>query len=177
MNNIKCIIEVKNHINDIRQEQINRFLNTDLQNNNYNCGIFISLKSDFIINSGIKDFDIILTNNKPSIFISNFCKNTDNIRIAIKILNYLLSNTNNTQDDLIKFTNSLKKQLELFKSLEEILHNNLNNLNKSLILINNQKNDIDKLLNINIIDTFTCNICNKTYTKKFLLNRHQKKCN
>lgn len=145
--NMKCCVESKNHSGAIGSNELNRFLYTDVQNPNYNCGIFISHKSGFTNNSGINHFDIIIENNKPCIFLANIQDNLDDIKLALKIINFLL--TVNHDVNKINIINQLKKDIATFKELEDINKSNIKNLNKSCKIITNKYIELENMLNTN----------------------------
>jgi hypothetical protein len=175
-NYLHCGIEVKNHALSISQSQIKRFLNTDLNNPNYNCGIFISIKTDFADISNIKHFDIIFENNKPAIFISKFIVRPMDIILAIKILDFIIYNQKFNISDINKYITMLTNNIETLNSIIEINSDNIKNLNKSNLLIKNKQMEIEELLNIPKVNDFICEKCNKVFKKKITLDKHLTTC-
>lgn len=176
-NNLKCCIESKNHSAPIRQDSINRFLNIDLLNSEYNSGIFISLKSDFVFSSSIKHFDIQIVHNKPIIFLSNFISKPHDIILAIKIIDFILYQMtfdNSNIQSYISFLNSHIKILNHLISINNSISNNLaDSNNKIKIAIS----DIEKLLNIKSSQfKFICDNCHSGFDKKVPFNKHIKSC-
>jgi len=144
--NMKCCIESKNHIGDVSTKEINRFLKTDLQNPNYNCGLFISHKSGFPNCSNIKHFQIKIEKNKPCIFLSHIHTQITDIEIAIKVLNFLLTiNYNNNKHDIV---NQLKQNLVLFKELESNNNISIKNLNTSSKLISDNYTETKNIIEL-----------------------------
>jgi hypothetical protein len=175
-NNINCCIESKNHAAPIQQAQIKRFLNTDLNNPNYNCGIFISIKTEFADISNIKHFDIKYENNKPSIFLSKFILRPSDIILAIKILDFIIYNKNFNSSDINKYISMLTNNIDMLNSIIEINSDNIKNLNKSNLLIKNKQAEIEELLNIPKINEFICEKCNKIFKKQTTLAKHIINC-
>lgn len=143
--NMKCCIESKNHSSTVSTKEINRFLYTDLQNPRYNCGIFISHKTGFPNSSNIKHFQIKVEQDKPCIFLSNVQDNLSDIKLAIKVLNFLLTIDYNV--DKMNIINQLKQDLISFKELENISNQNIKNLNKSCSIIEQKYTEIENILN------------------------------
>mgnify|MGYP001606000620 CR=1 FL=1 len=183
-NNLKVCIESKNHTAPITQTNINRFLLTDLNNPNYNSGIFISLKSEFVTSSGIKHFDIKLENNKPAIFLSQFYNRPDDIKLAIKILDFIVYHQSFNSSNINNYITLLMHNLDLFNSIIDINADNIKNLNKSNLLIKTKKNEIESFLKITQpvkptkqeIIRYTCDICNIGFSTKLQMNKHSKEC-
>lgn len=132
-NKLKCVIEIKNHNSTIQKNDIKKFEEVYINQEKYNSGLFISLESDFSLNSAKSDFEIIFINEKPVIYLSNLNKNKDKLIIAIKMLNYILENKDDYNFD--KILNLLKIQIS-----------NYSNLTKKLI-------DINQLVNSTILET------------------------
>lgn len=153
-NNLNCCIESKNHNNPISQSQLNRFSKTDVLNPIYNCGIFISIKSEFVQSSNLNHFDIKFINDpvnniiKPAIYITNFIKKSHDLILAIKILDFILYHQSKKNIYLNNYIEMLKNNLILFDSLNELNNNNIKNLQNSILLIKNKKLEIEKLLNL-----------------------------
>lgn len=146
-NILKCCIECKNHSKPISQNEINRFLETDTCHPQYNCGIFISLRSKFVGSSNINNFDIIYNkNNKPCIFLCNYTS-IDILKYSIKILTFIL-NIQNINENNINYIEQFKSFITLLIELEDINNKNIKNIQKSLKIINNKKKELENLLNI-----------------------------
>lgn len=143
-NKMECCIESKYHQNSISNNEINRFLYTDVQNPKYNCGIFISIDSEFCTNSGIKHFDINIENKKPCIFLCKINDNLSDIKLAVKILNFILTIDYNVNK--MELINQIKKDLKSFKELESLNNLNIKNLNKSIKIIKDKYHEIELLL-------------------------------
>ena len=175
-NNLNCCIESKNHATPITQAQIKRFLTTDLNNPNYNSGIFISIKTEFADISNIKHFDIRFENNKPSIFLSKFIVRPSDIILAIKILDFIIYNKNFNSSDINKYISMLTNNIDMLNSIIEINSDNIKNLNKSNLLIKTKQAEIEELLNIPKISEYICEKCNKIFKKKSTLEKHIINC-
>jgi hypothetical protein len=180
-NNCKICIESKNHTAPITQTNINRFILTDLNNPNYNSGIFISLKSEFVNSSGIRHFDIKLENNKPAIFLSQFFNRPHDIILAIKILEFIIYHQSFNSSNVNDYITLLMHNLDLFNSIIDINSDNIKNLNKSNLLIKTKKNEIELFLKINKsikqeVIKYTCGLCNKGFSKKIDFTKHTKEC-
>jgi hypothetical protein len=101
--NLLCIIEMKKNKKNIGPNEIDKFIKKHIRDNNYNCGLYISMESEFTKNSNIIDFEINIINKKPVIFISNVSNNKNKIDYAIKLLNYIINykNINNYNENEI----------------------------------------------------------------------------
>ena len=186
-NNSKICIESKNHTAPITQTNINRFLLTYLNNPNYNAGIFISLKSEFVNSSGIKHFDIKLENNKPSIFLSQVFTRPHDIILAIKILEFIIYHQSFNSSNINDYITLLTHNLALFNIITDINADNIKNLNKSNLLIKTKKNEIESFLKIDKshnhnnsikqeVIKYTCEICKTGFGKKIDMTKHSKEC-
>ncbi len=175
---IKCGIESKNHTNNVKSEDIRRFTETDIANPNYNCGIFCSVKSEFVHVSNIKHFDIKFYHNKPVIFLTEVSKKPQNIIYAIKTLEFIISNNSKSQNEINTIIQSVRTMIQ---AIEKIQRNNnqvikiMKEANKDIEEI--QKN-IRKLLGEEIPQAkkiHTCEICQAQFEKKVEYNRHLKR--
>jgi hypothetical protein len=115
--NLKCIIEVKNHSESVRQDNIARFSTIDLLNVSYNSGLFISIKSDIVANANIKHFDIKYYNNKPAVFITHAIQRPHDIVLGIKILNFLVYQESFTNESVSGYVALLQNQLEMLSQV------------------------------------------------------------
>lgn len=143
--NLKCCIEVKNHSNPIKKDQIDRFIYTDIEHPNYNCGIFISIQSDFTNSCKIKHFDIKNINNKPCIFITNYSNcNSDILFYSINILNYLLlNNINNEKYDKVE---TLRQTINSISDMEKINNQQIKATRELKTIIKNEKNRLTETI-------------------------------
>lgn len=193
-NKLKCVIEIKNHNSTIQKNDIKKFEEVYINQEQYNSGLFISLTSEFSNSSGKNDFDLIFINEKPIIYLSNVDNNKDKIIIAIKMLNYMLENKDEYNFD--KILNLLKIQLTNYSNLTKKLID-INQLVNNIILETKQyKKQIEEIIepdNINHInpnDAYTilnnnlvqCNYCNQkpydiTKTKKYIIKHLSKNHN
>lgn len=177
--NMRCCIESKNHVGNIPCKEINRFLYTDVQHTRYNCGLFISLKSEFVNSINIKHFDIQIENNKPCIFLCNIDDNISDIKSAIKILRFLVNNKNDINKN-IDYVNQINKDLKIYKEIDNSINNDIKNLNKRKKIIKERCSEINELLNIESIEDkkikFKCSLCPKEYKSSSALIKHQKTC-
>jgi hypothetical protein len=176
-NHLKCCIESKNHSSSIRQDQINRFINSDVLHPDYNSGIFISFKSDFVLSSSIKHFDIKIIHNKPIIFISNLIKKPHEIILAIKVIDFILYQQtfdNSNIQAYISFLNSHINILNQLLSINNILNKNILDSNNKII---SSISEIEILLNINSKKfKYFCQFCKLGFDKKNIFNKHLKLC-
>lgn len=118
---LKCGIEAKNHSSTIKNDVIKRFTEVDIKNDNYNCGIFISLKTAYANVADIKHFDIKFYNNKPVIFLAETVNNPEHIIIAVKLLDFIMSNNSKTENEIESTIQTVKSYIQ---SLEKLQRNN-----------------------------------------------------
>lgn len=176
-NNLKCCIESKNHAAPIRQDHINRFLNTDILNSEYNSGIFISLKSDFVFSSSIKHFDIQIIHNKPVIFLANFISKSHDIILAIKIIDFILYQQTFDNSNIQSYISFLNSHINILNQLLSINNSLSNHLADSNNKIKVAVTDIEQLLNIKSSQSkYICDICNTGFDTKVSFNKHSKSC-
>lgn len=118
---LKCGIEVKNHSATIKNDVIKRFTEVDIKNDNYNCGIFISLKTAYANVANIKHFDIKFYHNKPVIFLAETINNLEHIIIAVKLLDFIISNNSEKGNEIESTIQTVKGYIQ---SLEKLQRNN-----------------------------------------------------
>jgi hypothetical protein len=70
----------------------------------------------------------------------------------------------------------LTNNIDMLNSIIEINLDNIKNLNKSNLLIKTKQAEIEELLNIPKINEIICEICNKIFKKKTLLEKHILNC-
>jgi len=141
---LNCVIEVKKHANNISKSNLEMFENVYILDSKYNCGIFISLLSEYSPLTNRYDFYMTTINDKPVIYISNVSSNLDKIIFSIKILLSAINNLDN-----------VFKSNSLFEELKEDVN--------AFGLILKSANDIHK--NVNIILS-TANIAKSRINKK-----------
>ena len=117
-----------------------------IKKENYNCGIFISLESEYAAMSNRQDFYIKYIDEKPIIYLSNVSKNINKIIFGIKILNYLLENKNQNNFELI--FNLLKSQISNYSNLHKKLIDMNQILNELILDTKNNKKEIEKIINV-----------------------------
>ena len=143
---LKCVIEIKNHESAIQKNDIKKFEDVYIKKESYNCGIFISIESEYSAMSNRHDFYIMYIDEKPIIYLSNVSKNINKIIFAIKILNYLLENKNQNNFDLI--FNLLKSQISNYSNLHKKLIDMNQILNELILDTKNNKKEIEKIINV-----------------------------
>lgn len=147
--NLNCVMEIKNFNGNVNENNLSKFENEYINNSNYNCGLFISLNTKFSSSTGKYDFCISNINNKPVIYLAYANDNLDKIRIAIKILCYYLENINNdTKFDVVMA--ELKRELNIYNSLLKNMITITKSVDKSIIVIKDQKQRIEDIINKNI---------------------------
>lgn len=173
---IKCGVESKNHTNNVKSDDIKRFTNTDIANNNYNCGIFCSVKSEFVNVSNIKNFDIRFYHDKPVVFLTEVLRRPENIIYAIKTLDFIISNNSKTQNEINTIIQSVQTMIQ---TMDKIQRNN-NQVIKIMKESNKEIDDIEKkirkLLGEEDVASkkkiHVCQVCQEEFEKKVELNRH-----
>jgi hypothetical protein len=136
---LKCGIEVKNHSTTIKTDIIKRFTEIDIVNENYNCGIFVSLKTAYANVADIKHFDIKFYNNKPVIFLSETANNPEHIIIAVKLLEFIISNNSKKGNEIESTIQTVKGYIQ---SLEKLQRNN----NQIMKIVKESNKDIVEVI-------------------------------
>jgi hypothetical protein len=160
---IKCVIEIKNHESAIQKNDIKKFEEVYIKKERYNCGIFISLESEYSAMSNRHDFYIMYIDEKPIIYLSNVSKNRNKIIFGIKILKYLLENKNQNNFELI--FNLLKSQISNYSNLQKKLIDMNQILNELILDTKNNKKEIEKIINVKFKEENEEEIKSKHYTK------------
>jgi hypothetical protein len=140
------VIEIKNHASTIQKNDIKKFEEMYIKKEIYNCGLFISLESEYGAMSNRQDFYIKYIEDKPIIYLSNVLKNINKIIFGIKILNYLLENKNENNFELI--FNLLKSQISNYSNLHKKLIDMNQILNELILETKNNKQEIEKIINV-----------------------------
>lgn len=149
---LKCGIEAKNHSATIKNDVIKRFTEVDIKNDNYNCGIFISLKTAYANVANIKHFDIKFYHNKPVIFLAETINNPEHIIIAVKLLDFIVSNNSKKGNEIESTIQTVKGYIQ---SLEKLQRNN-NQIMK--IVKESNKDIVDVIKSIHtLLDSHTSN--------------------
>ena len=143
---LKCVIEIKNHESAIQKNDIKKFEEVYIKKERYNCGMFISLESEYSAMSNRHDFYIMYIDEKPIIYLSNVSKNRNKIIFGIKILKYLLENKNQNNFELI--FNLLKSQISNYSNLQKKLIDMNQILNELILDTKNNKKEIEKIINV-----------------------------
>jgi hypothetical protein len=90
--NIRCCVEVKNIDKQLSYSNVQVFQKTYMSGEDYNCGLFVSLRSTFGPSTGVKDFGILYEGTKPCIYLENAMETPWKITAALDVLNFLVSN-------------------------------------------------------------------------------------
>lgn len=158
-----CVIEIKNHKNEIYNNDIKKFEEVYIKQEKYNCGIFISLQSEYSSSTAKSDYTINIIDKKPIIYISNVEDNKKKIIYAIKILNNILKNQDiikNTNEVLKLIKNTLNKMTNYKKEKNENYRKEINMINDMIepiiyFLEQNNDNEMSEKINndnLNIIN-------------------------
>ncbi len=169
---LNCCIEVKNHTIDIRQKELDKF-QRDIQDIRYNSGIFISLYTPIVKNANINNFEIKVIDKKPCIYLVNFHQNPENLYLAIKTLLFLLQNNGMMQNDTQYFIEKLNKTIENYNKLQENCNLIEKSVKNSKVIIQNELQEIYKLLKIEENKEFKCDLCPKVYKTIKSLEKHK----
>ena len=167
-------VEVKNHAYPIKKDLVKRFIDKDMLNEKYNSGIFISLKTDFSQASGVGHFTIRFVKNKPCIFIANAFQKKEHISIAIKMIDYLISNQNRDKTFINHIIQTINSMVSKLDSLTK--HNNsmLKIIRESGITISEIKQEIESIIDDGSKKYKHMCECGKGFDKKVEYNRHVK---
>ncbi len=178
--NLNCVIEVKNIKTNMTESNIKKFNEVYIHNDikNYNCGIFVSLKSAFGPSTGLHDFSIKSINNKYVIYLANVESNLEKLVIALDVLNYLTNISDNNRD-INLIVELISSQIKNYNVVTGDINKAASALKSALTNIKQYKEDIYKFLerkqSIGMdIDTmceeidnkFACVICSKSYVNK-----------
>ena len=124
---LKILVECKNKVKLEKQNDMQKFQNDckiNFQNNSFNCGLFVSCKSD--VHIPLKgDFQIDIINNTYVCYISDCFNKPYQIYIVIKLLSYLVNNNNS-------HTNSNDSLTQQINNLSNIIQNSIKHLEKSI---------------------------------------------
>jgi len=167
-NKLKCVIEVKTHRSTLQKNDFKKFEEVYINQERYNSGLFISLTSEFSPSSGKEDFEIKQINDKPIIYLSNVNENRDKLTIAIKLLNYIVSNKEEYNFD--KILNILKLQINNYSSLTKKLIDINQIVNSTILETKQYKKQIEEIIEPEIKKEE----CNEAYT---ILNNNLMQCN
>ena len=173
---IKCGIESKNHTYPVKSVCINRFAETDIKNDNYNCGLFVSIKSEYVNVSNIKHFDVRFYHNKPVIFLSDIIRRPEHIIYAIKTLEFIVSNNSRTNNEINTIIQSVKTMVQTLDKLQRNNNSCIKSLKESNQSIEEIKNEIRKMLGEKPRAKHNCEKCEEGFEKKVEFNRHVKEC-
>ena len=160
-NQMKTLIESKNVVT-LKKDDIDKFyrdIQVRVSKGEINSALLISLNNTNLIN-GMKHINFEIRYGIPIIMISDVFNNTEFIRFAILILNYLIENgyaNNESDDEKIYFViNSLNEIFMSFKYQLNLLQNDKNmliKLEESFVKREKDIYNIDKLLK-NIFSKF-----------------------
>ncbi len=188
INQLKLAVEVKNHSYPIKASSVDRFINVDMKNDKYNAGIFVSLKTDFVATSKIKNFDIKYVSDKPVIFISKCLMNKEYLKIAIRILGHIIRCGRNNSEikvliDKVKaslgrletITNSNNQILKIVKTNNSIIDEIREELNQS-IKFDSVQEVIATAPPAKPKGKYSCDKCNDSFNRKVDMNRHSRVC-
>lgn len=146
-NDINMMIEVKNYDKNVNKTEINKF-HRDMKNNEeYTCGVLLSLKSG-ICNK--KDFSFEFINERPVIYLHRFNDDKKKIQYAFNLFKIILSIENldvrnqeiietilSTEGEIIKGYNVMKTSINKFqKDFLEIMNSQEEKIKKIFYLIN-----------------------------------------
>ncbi len=173
---IKCGIESKNHKDAVKTDSIKRFVEIDIKNENYNCGIFVSIRSEFVNVSKIKHFDVRFYHNKPVIFLTDVIRRPEHIVYAIKTLEFIVSNNSRTANEINTIIQSVRTMIQTLDKLQRNNNSCIKNLKESNQTIEEVKTEIRKLLGEQPPAKHTCENCKEGFDKKVEFNRHVKQC-
>jgi len=112
-------IEIKNHTDAVSMFHINRFKHTDLQREEYNSGLFISIKSGFVQKSNIRDFTIEVIHGKPTVFIAAAVNNMKAIVSAIKVLTYIVDKQQQQGQDIEVYIQKINQVITSIQTIKE----------------------------------------------------------
>jgi hypothetical protein len=157
-------------------ESIKRFVEIDIKNENYNCGIFVSIRSEFVNVSKIKHFDVRFYHNKPVIFLTDVIRRPEHIVYAIKTLEFIVSNNSRTANEINTIIQSVRTMIQTLDKLQRNNNSCIKNLKESNQTIEEVKTEIRKLLGEQPPAKHTCENCKEGFDKKVEFNRHVKQC-
>lgn len=188
INQLKLAVEVKNHSHPIKASSVDRFISIDMLNDKYNAGIFVSLKTDFVSTSKIKNFDIKYVKDKPVIFISKCLMNKEYLKIAIRILGHIIRCGRNNSEvkvliDKVKaslgrletITNSNNQILKIVKTNNSIIDEIREELNQSIKFDSSQE-VIATASPAKLKAKYSCDKCSESFNRKVDMNRHSRVC-
>jgi hypothetical protein len=146
-NDINMMIEVKNYDKNVNKTEINKF-HRDMKNNEeYTCGVLLSLKSG-ICNK--KDFSFEFINERPVIYLHRFNDDKKKIQYAFNLFKIILSIENldvrnqeiietilSTEGEIIKGYSVMRTSINKFqKEFLETMNTQEEKIKKIFFLIN-----------------------------------------
>ncbi len=116
---LSTCVEIKNHSKPIGPINVNRFMDIDIDREEYNSGLFISIRSTYTGSTGVDNFSIRIVNEKPLIFLSEVINNMDSICIAIRILQFLVERRSMSNVCISEYVKVIERQISSIKSLKQ----------------------------------------------------------
>lgn len=168
---VKTMIEVKNHEGIISIGTLEKFKTKDIYNENYNSGVFISLKSKFSEKSKIEHYDIEFIDGKPVIFLCNPESNLEDIVSSIIVLNNLIRiNKENKISDIQTYITKFKNDFGSYSIMKKNNMSMMNILKENTELCNKKQDEIKlfQVIDDKPVSEYKClNIgCDKIYKSK-----------
>tara|TARA_Y100000389_G_scaffold204809_1_gene259818 strand:- start:1610 stop:2734 length:1125 start_codon:yes stop_codon:yes gene_type:complete len=141
-NDINMMIEVKNYDKNVNKTEINKF-HRDMKNNEeYTCGVLLSLKSG-ICNK--KDFSFEFINERPVIYLHRFNDDKKKIQYAFNLFKIILSIENLDMRNQEIIETILSTEGEIIKGYS-VMRTSINKFQKEFLeTMNTQEEKIKKI--------------------------------
>ena len=148
-NNLKTLIEVKN-VQQVKPIEIEKFYrDIQVKKDDINSALFISLNDTNLV-KGQKYIHFEIKHNIPIFMISNAFNNPENIRLAIVIIQYLIShnfifdNKKKSKEDIVESKQQLQLLITAINEIFEYIQLQKNNLTNDFALIQKMQESFKK---------------------------------
>lgn len=105
--NLRCCVEVKNIDKQLSLSNLVVFRNTYLPSEDYNCGLFVSLRSSYGPSTCVRDFAIVMHDNKPAIYLDHVMESPWKIAVALDVLDFLVAKPQSAPEMFASMVSSL----------------------------------------------------------------------
>ncbi len=170
MGKLVVCIEIKNHSEPVTSSHINRFRNIDVCREEYNAGVFISVKSGFVQKSNIRDFTIDVIQGKPVVFIADAINNMKSIITAIKVLEYLVDKQQMQDQDISTYVQKINQVITSIQLLKAQIAIQKKSTREMEVVVDNME---EMLTEKKKSCKYTCSRCTQGFNLKREFKAHK----